>query len=83
MFRLVAFIEQKENDKYYIVTVSFTDRLDSLKTFPGTCKRKFPSNRSCAIIQTNLKCQSCIHLWKVSAKKACVKIHIVSHAIKI
>ena len=43
--------------------------LDALKTFPGTCKRKFPSNRSCAIIQTNLKCQSCIHWLKSLREK--------------
>ena len=40
-----------------------------LKTFPGTCKRNFPSNRSCAIIQTNSKCQGCIHWLKKSPRK--------------
>ena len=49
----------------------------SLETFPGTCKRKFPLNRSCEIIQTNL---SELHSL---AEKACVKIHVVWHAIKI
>ena len=56
---------------------------DSMATFLISCKRKFPSNCSCAIIQTNLNCHSCIHCVKSSPKKACVKTHIVWHAAKI
>ena len=45
-------------------------------------KRKFPSNRSCAIIQTIRNVRAAFIGWKVSAKKS-VKIHIVWHAIRI
>ena len=71
--RIVVHSMRNLNDMPYTLSVKI----------PGTCKRNFPSNRSCAIIQTNLKCQSCIHWLKNPRKKHALKSTSVTVYVSI